>query len=72
MIATVTDRLDCIVEIDRNASLDAVDAPTVQALADAFRRFDADPARSVAAFAGAHRTFCADADLKAMADEARR
>jgi enoyl-CoA hydratase len=44
----------------------AVDGPTAQALADAFRAFDADPAASVAVLAGVGPAFCAGADLKAV------
>jgi enoyl-CoA hydratase len=45
----------------------AVDGPTAQALADAFRRFDADADLAVAVLTGAGGTFCAGADLKAVA-----
>src|SRR5207248_11479865 len=38
-------------------------------LADAFRRFDADPSMSVAILTGANGTFCAGADLKAVATD---
>lgn len=44
----------------------AVDGPTAQALADAFRDFDADPDASVAVLWGEGGTFCAGADLKAI------
>jgi enoyl-CoA hydratase len=43
----------------------AVDGPTAQALADAFRAFDADPEAAVAVLAGEGGVFCAGADLKA-------
>jgi enoyl-CoA hydratase len=56
----------CIVTIDRPAVRNAVDGPTAAALADAFRRFDADPALAVAILTGAGDTFCAGADLKAI------
>lgn len=56
----------CIVTIDRPAVRNAVDGPTAAALADAFRRFDADPALAVAILTGAGGTFCAGADLKAI------
>ncbi len=55
-----------IVTIDRPAARNAVDAPTADALAAAFRAFDADPARSVAVLTGSRGTFCAGADLKAL------
>jgi len=56
-----------LVTIDRPAVRNAVDGPTAAALADAFRRFDADPQQSVAILTGAGGTFCAGADLKALA-----
>jgi enoyl-CoA hydratase len=46
----------------------AVDGATAQALADAFRAFDADADAKVAVFYGDHGTFCAGADLKAIAE----
>jgi len=42
----------------------AVDGPTAQALADAFRAFDADPDAAVAVLHGEGGVFCAGADLK--------
>ena len=56
-----------IVSINRPEARNAVDQPTAAALADAFRRFDADDALSVAILTGAGETFCAGADLKAVA-----
>jgi enoyl-CoA hydratase len=56
-----------VVTIDRPDVRNAVDVPTASALADAFRRFDADDAAKVAVFTGAGGTFCAGADLKAVA-----
>jgi len=47
----------------------AVDGPTAVALADAFRRFDADESLSVAVLTGADGNFCAGFDLKALALE---
>ena len=55
-----------VVTIDRTAVRNAVDGPTAALLANAFRRFDADPALSVAILTGAGGTFCAGADLKAI------
>src|SRR5262245_42411768 len=46
----------------------AVDRSTAQALADAFREFDADDSASVGVLYGDRETFCAGADLKAIAD----
>jgi enoyl-CoA hydratase len=56
-----------IVTIDRPAARNAVDRPTAEALAAAFRAFDADASSSVAVLTGAGGTFCAGADLKAVA-----
>ena len=57
-----------IVTIDRPAVRNAVDGPTAAALAEAFRRFDADDERAAAVLTGAGGTFCAGADLKGVAD----
>lgn len=57
-----------IVTIDRPAVRNAVDGPTADALAAAFRRFDADDALAVAILTGAGGTFCAGADLKAISE----
>src|SRR5215813_8972979 len=57
-----------VVTIDRPAVRNAVDGPTAAALADAFRRFDADTDAAVAILTGAGGTFCAGADLKGVAD----
>jgi len=56
-----------IVTLDRPTVRNAVDAPTAAALAEAFRAFDADPARAVAVLTGAGGTFCSGADLQAIA-----
>lgn len=55
-----------VVTIDRPEVRNAVDRPTADALADAFRRFDADEDLAVAVLTGAGGTFCAGADLKAI------
>ena len=47
----------------------AVDGATAIALADAFRRFDADESLAVAVLTGADGNFCAGFDLKALASE---
>jgi len=47
----------------------AVDGATAAALADAFRRFDADESLSVAVLTGADGNFCGGFDLKALARE---
>lgn len=57
-----------IVTIDRPEVRNAVDRPTADALADAFRAFDADESAAVAVLTGAHGTFSAGADLKGIAD----
>ena len=54
------------VTIDRPEVANAVDRPTAEALADAFRAFDSDSSASVAVLTGAGGKFCAGADLKAM------
>ena len=56
-----------IVTIDRPEVRNAVDGPTAEALAGAFRDFDADGSAAVAVLTGAGGTFCAGADLKAVA-----
>lgn len=55
------------VTIDRPEVRNAVDRVTAQALADAFRAFEADPSARVAVLTGAGGTFCAGADLRAIA-----
>jgi enoyl-CoA hydratase len=55
-----------IVTIDRPHARNAVDRPTAQLLADAFRAFDADSSSAVAILTGAGGTFCAGADLKGV------
>jgi enoyl-CoA hydratase len=59
-----------IVTIDRPDVANAIDRPTAAELADAFRRFEADPALSVAVLTGANGMFCAGADLKAIHETA--
>ncbi|HMM84084.1 MAG: crotonase/enoyl-CoA hydratase family protein [Gammaproteobacteria bacterium] len=61
-----------IVRLHRPAVRNAVDGPAARALADAFRRFDADPAASVAVLTGGDAVFCAGADLKAIAEGGER
>jgi enoyl-CoA hydratase len=56
-----------IVTIDRPDVKNAVDRATADALADAFRAFDADPSTHVGVLAGRGDAFCAGADLKAVA-----
>jgi enoyl-CoA hydratase len=61
-----------IVRIERPEARNAVDSATAQRLADAFRRFDADPHLNVAILTGSGEHFCAGADLKAFARGDRR
>ena len=55
------------VTLNRPEVRNAVDGPTAHALADAFRRFDADADACVAVLHGAGEHFCAGADLRAVA-----
>ncbi|MGN6190062.1 MAG: crotonase/enoyl-CoA hydratase family protein [Conexibacter sp.] len=55
--------------LDRPEVRNAVDAPTAQALADAFRAFDADEEARVGVLWGAGGAFCAGADLRAIGTE---
>jgi enoyl-CoA hydratase len=55
-----------VLTIDRPEVANAIDRPTAEALAGAFRRFEEDPDAAVAVLTGADRKFCAGADLKAM------
>jgi enoyl-CoA hydratase len=67
MIRTEREGPIAIVTIDRAAARNAVDRPTAERLAEAFRAFDADDSARVAILHGDHGTFCAGADLKALA-----
>jgi enoyl-CoA hydratase len=55
-----------VVIINRAAARNAVNRETADALASAFRRFDADASLRVAVLTGAGGCFCAGADLKAV------
>jgi len=61
-----------LIGIDRAEARNAVDRPTAEALAEAFRAFESDEEARVAVFHGHGGTFCAGADLKAFADDQRR
>jgi enoyl-CoA hydratase len=61
-----------IVTLDRPEVRNAVDEPTREALAAAFRAFDEDDGASVAILTGANGVFCAGADLKAFAAGKKR
>jgi enoyl-CoA hydratase len=67
-----TDGAVAIITLERPEVANAIDRPTADALADAFRRFEADDTLAVAVLTGAHGTFCAGADLKAMRESAAR
>jgi enoyl-CoA hydratase len=58
----------CVITIDRPEVRNAVDRPTADQLADAFRRFDRDDELAVAVLTGAGGTFCAGADLKGLSE----
>jgi enoyl-CoA hydratase len=69
-MSTVNFEIDgnlAIVTINRPEARNAVDRPTAAALAEAFRKFDADDSLSIAILTGAGGFFCAGADLKAVA-----
>ena len=55
-----------VITIDRPEVRNAVDGPTAEELAAAFRRFDRDGELAVAILTGAEGAFCAGADLKAV------
>lgn len=57
-----------VITIQRPERKNAVNRPCADALADAFRKFDADDSAKVAILTGAGATFCAGADLKAIAE----
>ena len=67
-VRTETDGPVAVVTIDRPDVRNAVDGPTAAALAEAFRRFDADDDLAVAVLTGAGGFFCAGADLKGVAE----
>jgi len=60
------------VVINRPDARNAVDRPTADALANAFREFEDNDSYRVAVLAGAGGHFCAGADLKAVASGERR
>ncbi|MFZ1120614.1 MAG: crotonase/enoyl-CoA hydratase family protein [Candidatus Binataceae bacterium] len=55
-----------IVTLNRPDVRNAVDRPTAEALAEAFRRFEREDGLAVAILTGAGGCFCAGADLKAV------
>jgi enoyl-CoA hydratase len=54
--------------LSRRERRNAVDRGAAEALAQAFRAFEADDAQSVGVFFGEHGVFCAGADLKAIGE----
>jgi enoyl-CoA hydratase len=66
MVGTRLEDRITIVTIQRPEVRNAVDRDTSEALAYAFRQFDADPNSDVAILEGAGGNFCAGADLKAF------
>ncbi len=67
-IRTETREAVTTIIIDRPERRNAVDGPTAEALADAFRTFEQDDRARVAVLWGAGGTFCAGADLKAFSN----
>jgi enoyl-CoA hydratase len=68
-VSTVRYEIDgpvAIVTIDRPEVRNCIDGPTAAALAEAFRRFEADDEQAVAVLTGAGGCFCAGADLKVV------
>ena len=61
-----------VMSLNRQQARNAVDRATAQALADAFREFDADASARVAILHGAYGSFCSGADLKALNNAERR
>ncbi|MEA2517366.1 MAG: enoyl-CoA hydratase [Actinomycetota bacterium] len=61
-----------VVTLDRPEVRNAVDRPTADALAEAFRHFESNDDLLVAVLTGAAGHFCAGADLKAMASDPDR
>lgn len=60
------------ITLDRPEVANAIDRPTADELATAFRRFEADESLAVAVLTGANGRFCAGADLKAMREDPSR
>jgi enoyl-CoA hydratase len=56
----------CVITINRPEKRNAVDRPTAERLAAAFREFDNNDDYKVAVLTGSGGTFCAGADLKAV------
>jgi enoyl-CoA hydratase len=67
-VRTQTDGAVAVITIDRPKARNAVDGPTAEELAAAFRSFEADDDLAVAVLTGAGGVFCAGADLKGMTE----
>ncbi len=67
LVVTETDGPVRIITINRPEARNAVNRPAADALAEAFRAFEADPEALVAVLTGAGGNFCAGADLKGVA-----
>ncbi|MFH1242993.1 MAG: crotonase/enoyl-CoA hydratase family protein [Pseudomonadota bacterium] len=68
LIETEKDGPVTTITINRPGVRNAVDRPTAEELAEAFRRFEVDEEARVAVLTGAGGCFCAGADLKGFAD----
>src|ERR1700683_1527269 len=71
-VQTAADGPVLTIAMNRPDKRNAVDGPMAVELRDAFLAFEADDALRVAVLWGAGGHFCAGADLKAIADPARR
>ena len=67
-VRTQTEGPVAIITIDRPELRNAVDGPTAEELAAAFRSFEGDGDLAVAVLTGAGGVFCAGADLKGVAE----
>ena len=67
LVLTETDGPVAIITINRPEVRNAVNRPTAEALAQAFREFENNPAVKAAVLTGAGGHFCAGADLKSLA-----
>jgi enoyl-CoA hydratase/carnithine racemase len=63
------DRPIVVITLDRPDVANAIDRPTAEELATAFRQFDSDESLAVTVLTGANGKFCAGADLKAMQED---
>ena len=68
LVLTEKDGPITVMTINRPEVRNCVDGPTAQALADAFRAFEADAEAKVGILTGAGGFFCAGADLKGFED----